>query len=217
MNLPPTRERAPSREARQAPSRRGLAAPGAATGKRRPESRVGPAVLRTGARAPVPICRRGRDGRKRQASARDLRRVPRKTAPIPKHPRGHPTAPTGACVRRRWRPPPGLPLPFATLGVLPRSWAGTRLGPARGWVKARGWAGHGSAAAMLPIGTRLPKRRTRAMAARSGARLAAGQKKDAGSNAQIASAANTVLCSRRLYIVQSGQRRKTGHVKGGND
>src|SRR6185295_13314290 len=30
-------------------------------------------------------------------------------------------------------------------------------------------------------------------------------------------AANRVLCSRRLYIVQSGQRRKTGYVKGGND
>jgi len=54
--------------------------------------------------------------------------------------------------------------------------------------------------------------------ASSGARrLAVAKAAAPATGLRALAAANTVLCSRRLYIVQSGQRRKTGYVKGGND
>ena len=216
MTLPPTRERAPSREARRAPSWRGLAAPGAATGKRRPESRVGaprsPAHRR--ARAPVPICRRGRGGRKRQASTATARPASRASQDSA-NPQASPRAPDGprpvlaSAADGGHHPVYRFLLPL--FGFCHALGPGTRVG------QARGWAGHGSAAAMLPIGNPVAQAAHPGYGGALGGAPRCGAKKDAGSNAQIASAANTVLCSRRLYIVQSGQRRKTGHVKGGND
>jgi hypothetical protein len=221
MTLPPTRERAPSREARRAPSWRGLAAPGAATGKRRPESRVGaprsPAHRR--ARAPVPICRRGRGGRKRQASTATARPASRASQDSA-NPQASPRAPDG----------PRPVLASAADGghhpvyrfLLPLWGFCHALGQARAWARHAG--GPGTRVGRSRVGCSFVAHRNPvAQAAHPGYGGAlggaprCGAKKDVGSNAQIASAANTVLCSRRLYIVQSGQRRKTGHVKGGND
>ena len=158
MNLPPTRERAPSREARQAPWR-GLAAPEAASGDRRRPPELGgphspahwrarPCQFAAAWVAPHPGNAAGTMAAndKPPPQPRYVHRVPRKTATkgfAKANPQASPRAtrrtPTGACVRPRWRPPPGLPLPFATLGVLPRSWAGarsgTRLGQARAWAR----------------------------------------------------------------------------------
>jgi hypothetical protein len=182
MNLPPTRERAPSREAvaRSCSPRSGDRQ--AATGGD-PRSWVGPTVLRTGARPPCQFAAAWVAPHPGNAAGtmaandepppqpRYVHRVPRKTAPrasprpIPKRPRGPPGGPRPVLASAPdggHRPVCRFLLPlwgFATL--LGRRAPGTRLG------QARGWAGHGSAAAMLPIETQLPKRRTRAMAARS--------------------------------------------------
>jgi len=232
MTLPPTRKRAPSREARRAPSWRGLAAPGAATGKRRPESRVGaprsPAHRR--ARAPVPICRRGRGGRKRQASTATARPASRASQDSA-NPQASPRAPDGprpvlaSAADGGHHPVYRFLLPLFgfchALGQA-RAWVRRALGPGTRVGQARGWARHAGGPVTGGC-SYVAHRNPVAQAAQPGYGGAlrgaprCGAKKDVGSNAQIASAANTVLCSRRLYIVQSGQRRKTGHVKGGND
>jgi hypothetical protein len=174
MNLPPTRERAPSREARQAPSWRGLAP------ERRPTSgdpRAGWAP-QSGAPARARPCQFAAAGAmaandKPPPEPRDLRRVPRKTAPIPKHPRGHPTGPD-RCLR-----PPQMAATtrFTASFCHSGGFATLLVGLARGWARHAGGPVTGRLQLCCPSETRLPKRRTRAMAARSGARLAAGQKR----------------------------------------
>jgi hypothetical protein len=167
---------------------------------------------------PVPICRRAgvwptpgspaiKNGRNDNASAANALGafLPRKTGTclarrdksIAKGNRnGHPTgrarysrAPQMAATAR-------FDASFCHSPGLPLSWAGARSG-----------SGCGPAAALLPIASPVAKaahpglwRRARRWCAGCAA------KRGARSKRRIAAAANRVLCSRRLYIVQSEQR-----------
>ena len=100
----------------------------------------------------------------------------------------------GTRMRPRWRPRPALTLPFATLRVC------HSLGQARSRDQC------GPAAALLPIASPVAKAAHPGLWRRArGGALVRG-KKGARSKRRFAAAANRVLCSRRLYIVQSGQR-----------
>jgi hypothetical protein len=213
MNPAPTRKRSPSHEAQ--PARwRALRTAGAALPRAPREQGGAPAVVRPPApRANLPPRGPQPDKAARWMAAtappcngaRAVCRLPCKTAPRAP-PKAIPRTPTGrgsACLRLRRRPAPGLPLAFATLGD----------------CHCLGQAGDRARGARPQLGC------PSAPACRSGApRLWPRAWGCAGCGAKgptarrtIASAANRVLCSRRLYIVQSRQRRKTGHVKGGND
>jgi hypothetical protein len=86
------------------------------------------------------------------------------------------------------------------------------------WAGALSGSGCGPAAALLSIASPVAKAAHPGLWRRArGGALVARAKRGVRSKRRIAAAANRVLCSWRLYIVQSGQRRKTGHVKGGND
>ena len=214
MSPAPTRKRSPSHEAQ--PARwRALRTAGAALPRAPREQGGAPAVVRPPA-PPVPICRRaGHSPTRRRAGwpqrpppcngARAVCRLPCKTAPRAP-PKAIPRTPTGrgsACLRLRRRPAPGLPLAFASLGDCHcLGQAGDR---ARG---ARPQLGCPSAPACRSGAPRLWPRAWGCAGCRA---------KGPTARRTFASAANRVLCSRRLYIVQSRQRRKTGHVKGGND
>jgi hypothetical protein len=217
MNLPPTRERAPSREAPCALLARSCSP--RSGDRRRPESRVGPAVLRTGARA-----RANLPPRARWPQTTSLRRNRATCVACLARQRQSPSIPEGAPDGPRpvlASAPDGGHHPVYRF-LLPLWGFCSALGQARAW--ARHAVGPGTRLGRSRVGcSYVAHRNPVAQAAQPGYGGAlggaprCGAKNDAGSNAQIASAANTVLCSRRLYIVQSGQRRKTGHVKGGND